>query len=187
MSDYSKSVIYKFHKVDLPEIYIGSTNDEIKREQDHNSVCNNENRKGYNLKVYEFIRANGGYDNWKFEVIEEYPCENRTELRIREQYYYDLLNPELNTNRPYVSEEERKEDNIKRYEERKDYQSKYKAKHYQDNKKYNAKYYIDNIEEILKKLNHKCICECGKEYTHGHKTRHCDSKRHKEFIEKQNK
>ncbi len=66
MSDYSKAVVYKFHKDDLPEIYIGSTHDEIKREQDHKSVCNNENSKEYNKKVYEFMRDNGGY-----------PCDNK--------------------------------------------------------------------------------------------------------------
>ena len=41
----------KFHKVDLPEIYIGSTHDEIKREQDHKSVCNNENYHGNQVKI----------------------------------------------------------------------------------------------------------------------------------------
>ena len=170
MSDYSKSVIYKFHKDDLPEIYIGSTHDEKLREQKHKSNCNNENYEYYNLKVYEFIRANGGYDNWKFEVLEHYPCENRTQLRIREQYYYDLLKPLLNTYRPYISEEEMKEENKERcakyYEEHKEEISKYyqdnkeefkikDAKRYQDNREYKikrtAKHYQDNKDEILKK------------------------------------
>ena len=141
MSDYSKSVIYKFHKDDMTEIYIGSSKDEKKREQDHKSVCNNENCEKHNFKVYEFIRANGGYDNWKFEVIEHYPCENDIQLRIRERNYYDLLKPTLNTNRPYISEEEKKE---------------YSAKYYEDNKEefkeYNAKHYQDNIEENKKKM-----------------------------------
>ena len=72
-------------------IYIGSTHDENKREQEHKSNWNNENYKGYNLKVYIFIRDNGGYDNWIFEVIEEFPCENKIELVIRERYHFDLF------------------------------------------------------------------------------------------------
>ena len=109
MTDYSKSVIYKLHNDYMTEIYIGSTHDEIQREDNHKQRLNNENYHGYNYKVYQFIRENGGWDNWMFEVIEEYPCDNMTELVIREQYYYDLMKPELNMIRPYITEEERKE------------------------------------------------------------------------------
>ena len=67
-------------------IYIGSTHDKIEREKNHKSDCNNENQEThYNLKVYIFIRDNGGWDNWIFEVIEEFPCENKIELVIQEQ------------------------------------------------------------------------------------------------------
>ena len=27
-------------------------------------------------------------DNWIFKVIEEFPCENEIQLRMREQYHY---------------------------------------------------------------------------------------------------
>ena len=68
MTDYSKAVIYGIYCKDknVLEIYIGSTYDEIEREHNHKSDCNNENNKSYDLKVYKFIRANGGYDNWKY-------------------------------------------------------------------------------------------------------------------------
>ena len=118
-------------------------------------------------------------DNWIFEVIEKIHCEHKIQLRIREQYHYDLLNPALNTRRPYIPEEERKE-----------YVKNYDAKRYKDNieeiKIIKAKQYKDNRDEILKKQNQKFTCECGKEYTFNHKKRHCDSNRHKKFIE-QNK
>jgi predicted metallo-beta-lactamase superfamily hydrolase len=111
-------------------------------------------------------------DNWIFKVIEEYPCENKIQLR-QEQYHYDLLNPALNMIRPYISEQERKA-----------YHNKRSAKHYKDNieecKKRQANYYKDNKE----KINQKFICECGKEYTHQNKKRHCDSKIHKNFLAK---
>ena len=94
-------------------IYIGSTHDEIERERLHKSDCNNENGGQYNYKVYKFIRENGRWDNWIFEVIQEFPCENKIELVIREQYHYDLLKPALNTYRPHIPEEELKEYHIK--------------------------------------------------------------------------
>ena len=163
MTDFSEAVIYKIHKDGI--CYIGSTHDEIEREIQHNSDCNNENSEEYNRKVYKFIRENGGWDTWTFEVIQEYPCENDIELRIREQYYYDLLNPELNTYRPYTSEEERK---------------KY-------HKNYYAKYNEDNREEILKQKKQKHDCGCGGKYTNAGKSIHLDTNKHKKFIEKQNK
>ena len=213
MSDYLNSVIYKLHKDDMSEIYIGSSKDRNKREELHKSACNNENSHGYNLKVYKFIRENGGMDTWKFEVIQEFSCENRTQLRILEQYYYDLMKPALNTIRPYISEEYY-QDNIEEFKEKmKEYYQdnieefkEKRAKHYQDNrdeiiekslKRYrdnrdeiiekSLKRYQDNIEEISKKRNQKCICECGKKYTFSNKARHDDSKRHKEFIENKEK
>lgn len=85
MSDYSKAVIYKLHKDDMTEIYIGSTSDKKERERLHKTDCNNENVEQYNYKVYKFIRENGDWDNWKFDVIEEFPCENKIELVIQEQ------------------------------------------------------------------------------------------------------
>jgi hypothetical protein len=101
--------------------------------------------------VYKFIRENGGWYNWIFEVIEEFPCENRTELRIRERDHYDLLNPALNTNRPYTTEEEKKEQIAKWHQDNIEERKEQKAKNYQDNieerKEQNAKWYQDNIEE----------------------------------------
>ena len=162
MSKYSKSVIYNLTCKDknVSKIYIGSSYDEIKREGDHRTLCINENDKRYNLKVYQFIRDNGGYDNWTFEVIDRYPCDNEIQLVIRERYYYDLLNPELNSQRPYVSEAELKE-------ERKIYNAKYREKNNALNKQ-------------------KFKCECGGNYTHKYKSTHCKTKTHIAFIEKNN-
>ena len=153
-------------------MYIVSTHDEIIREQRHKSVCNNENCENYNLNVYNFIRANGGYENWNFEVIEHYPCDNKIELKIRERYYYDLLNPGLNTYRPYTTEEERKEECRIR-------SVKHREENQEEIKKYDAKYREDNIE----KINKKFTCECGGKYIHQNKARHCDTNKHKKFIE----
>ena len=196
MTDFSKAVIYNIYCKDknVLEFYIGSTHDEIQREQGHKDNCNNEKReRHYNLKVYKFIRDNGGWDNWIFKVIQEFPCENKIQLVIQEQYHYDLLKPALNSQRSYISEEEIKE-------ERKEYKAKYyqdnieeikekKAKHYQDNieeiKEKKAKYYEDNRDEILKRNNQKHNCECGGKYTTGCKAQHLNTNKHKNFLKNQ--
>ena len=190
MSDYSKAVIYSLSCKDknVLEFYIGSTHDEKEREINHKD-CNNKNREKYNYKVYQFIRANGGWENWIFKVIQEFPCENKIQLRIREQYHYDLLHPELNMVRPYISEEERKEQMAKYNEDNKEEIKEYFAKYYQDNieeiKEKKAKYYEDNRDEILKRNNQKHNCECGGKYTTGCKAQHLNTNKHKNFLKNQ--
>ena len=155
------------------EIYIGSTHDEIQREQEHKSNWNNENYPGYNRKVYVFIRDNGGWDNWIYKVIQEFPCENELQLRIRERDHYDLLNPALNSQRPYISEEERKKYN-------KIYEANYRENHRDEIKKYQTDY----REKNKKQINH--TCDCGGKYTHQHKSHHLDTNKHKKFIKNKN-
>jgi Na+-translocating ferredoxin:NAD+ oxidoreductase RnfC subunit len=47
--------------------------------------------------------------------------------------------------------------------------------------KYNQTYYNKHKEELLNKLSQKSVCECGGKYTNGHKTRHMNSKKHKQY------
>ena len=66
MVNYQNSIIYKLccKNVEVSEIYIGSTTAFKARKSQHKSNCNNENRAGYNCKVYKFIRENGNFQNW---------------------------------------------------------------------------------------------------------------------------
>jgi hypothetical protein len=38
------------------------------------------------------INNNGGWDNWKMDIIEKYDCKTKCESIAREQYWYNLLN-----------------------------------------------------------------------------------------------
>lgn len=111
--NYSKSAIYNLECIDplIKEIYVGSSTNTKQREKNHKSDCNNENSKYYNLRVYVFIRANGGWNNWKLVIIEDnFPCENLTQIRAKERHHYDLLKPQLNTIRPLKTKKEQKEE-----------------------------------------------------------------------------
>jgi len=111
--NYSESAIYNLECIDplITEIYIGSSTNTKQREASHKSACNNENNKYYNLRVYAFIRANGGWKNWRLVIIEDnFPCENLTQLRAKERYYYNLLKPQLNMMRPLKTKKEQKEE-----------------------------------------------------------------------------
>lgn len=107
----NNSVIYKIYCKTLycSDIYYGSTVNFINREYNHKSICNNIKDKRYNLKLYESIRANGGWHNWTMTVVEVYPCLNRSLLNIQEQKYINSEKHNVNTNRAHRSKEDLKE------------------------------------------------------------------------------
>jgi hypothetical protein len=136
MPHYQNSVIYKLKRnddYDDIDIYVGSTTNFKHRKNCHKSDCNNEKSKIYNLPVYQYIRANGGWDEWVMIPIEQYPCNSKKEKDIRERYHIDLLKSKLNKITP----------------------SRTVKEWYEDNKKQILKkqkvYYEDNKKQILKK------------------------------------
>ena len=100
--NYQNTVIYKICCDDINDFYIGSTTDFTKRKNYHKSACNNEGSKAHNLKVYQTIRANGGWDNWRMVEIERYPCNNRQEAHMREEQIRMALNATLNIYRAWA-------------------------------------------------------------------------------------
>ena len=140
--------IYIICKNGLKECYIGSTIDLEQRKKKHKNSCNSQNNPYHNYKVYQFIRANGGWNEWGFGIIEKYDCDNETELRIREQYYMDI-NKEylLNERNAYVSQEEYK-----------DYQKKYYEEYNKINKNKKREY-----DKIRRQKNRKQITQYQRE------------------------
>jgi hypothetical protein len=59
--------------VNATEVYVGSSTSLRNRRSGHKSGCNNVNDKRYNFRVYQHIRANGGWDNWQLLPIERVP------------------------------------------------------------------------------------------------------------------
>jgi hypothetical protein len=102
MIDYVKTIIYKICCKDntITECYVGHTTNFKQRKIEHKYACCNPNSKSYNIKVYEFIRNNGGFNNWKFVEIEKYPCNSKEEAHMRENYWYFTLKASLNTISP---------------------------------------------------------------------------------------
>ena len=79
--------------------YIGSTKDLHKRELKHKSSSNNEK---FNCKLYQTIRTQGGWVNFKMTEIQRMDC-NDEERRIRENELITDFNANMNTNRAYLS------------------------------------------------------------------------------------
>lgn len=160
MTNYQNSVIYKLKKNDDYDdlnIYIGSTCNYKNRKYKHKQSCCNEKKKEYNYPVYQVIRDNGGWDMWEMIPIEEYPCDSKRELEIRERHHIDLLRPILNRRVPTRNQKERYENN------REDILEKQKE------------WRKDNREEILEKKkqyyqnNREKIVEKAKQYNYDNK------------------
>ena len=109
--DYSKTNIYKIvcNDLSIKDCYVGHTTDMTKRKWTHKTVCNSEKNKKHNLKIYKIIRENGGWDNWNMVLVEEFPCKDKYEACKRERELYEELDAKLNTYRPYLTHEERKQ------------------------------------------------------------------------------
>ena len=190
LNNMLNGIVYKLKCLDksIEDFYIGSSVDIKKRIASHKSDCNNSNSKKYNFKVYKFIRNNGGWDNWEFEILLEVSVISKEELRIKYERPYQLdLKPDLN-----VRVEGRTIDEW--YEDNKKEKLKKKKEFYEDNKEEKKEYYEDhkeeilekrkekyknNKEEILEKAKEKILCdECGIYYTKSNKSQHLNSKKH---------
>jgi len=169
MVNYNKSIIYKLccKNPEIKEIYIGSTINFTRRKCNHKFSCNNINSKNYNVNVYQYIRDNGGFDNFDMVCIEKFECNDKLELHKRERYWLEQLGATLNmcvpsrSSKEYYDNNKNKikeykkeyyEDNIEKIKEYitnnknkiKDYQKQYRANNKENIKEKSKQYYIDN-------------------------------------------
>ena len=202
------ATIYKISCQDseIKECYVGSTEDFSQRCRTHKSRCNNTNDAKHNYKLYKYVRANGGFDNFIIEQIIDCEIENRYDAEL---YYFKLLNPTLNTKFPkrsskdyYIDNREQiREQHKQYYNDNKQQISKQQKQHYFDNKEHyqqyhkqyyndnkqqkleqNKQYYENNKQQILEQRKIKIDCDCGNKYTPNNKTRHLKSTKHQNYI-----
>jgi hypothetical protein len=146
--DFSKVVIYKIvcKTFNIDMCYVGHTTNFTHRKSSHKRNSLNEQSPFYNIKVYQTIRDNGGWENWDMIEIEKYPCNDFNEARARERYWYEILNSGLNSRKPYTTQEERKEYYNKYIE---DYNPIY-YENYREKVKAKVKEYADNNKDLIK-------------------------------------
>ncbi len=164
--------------------YVGSTANWKERQRNHRNICNNENIKNYNLKIYKTIREYGGWSNFKMIQIGTREQLNRREAEQIEEEYRQELKANMNMRRCFITEEQKREaykELCKKWcEENKDYYKEYKQNYYEKNKnkilEQSQKYREDNKDKILEiqqkhrennkdkineKQREKVKCECG--------------------------
>lgn len=157
MPNYQNGVIYKIscNNPDITDFYIGSTANFRDRKNKHKKNCYNEKSKGYNFKIYQTIRANGGWENWNMEIYEYYPCNTKQELEDREDNLVVELKSTLNKNRPKRSAKQYREDMRQVLAEK---QKEWRENNKQAIAEKNKKYYENNKQVINVKRSEKIQC-----------------------------
>ena len=145
--DYSKCVIYKIVCKDetINHLYVGHTINFTQRMHSHKRCCIYNSQNAYNLKLYQFIREHGGWENWRCVIIEEYPCDNKTQACIREEQLRVELQAQLNSKASYVENQ---------YQRQLELHPNYFKEKYQKEKQ---------MKQAYNKQQHKIeyVCECG--------------------------
>jgi hypothetical protein len=160
--------MYKIVSNDLsiPDSYVGHTTNFRTRKTQHKNNITNEKARRYNLKVYKFIRENGGWDCFSIILIEKYPCKDTYEATSRERYWYETLNSSLNMRSPQRSSKE------------------YKKDHKEERAIQQRQYYENHKEEMATKQKRPFTCECGKTITWSEKSKHFKTKFHLQYMER---
>lgn len=145
-----KYIIYRISVADY--IYIGSTMDYNQRKIKHKSEC-----QSSNVKLYEIIRENGGWDKCEMVPIEEYECDGMIPSRIREEYWRREYNANMNSQKAHTTPEEK-----------------------QEHKNAHAKVYRQINKE---RIYEKHTCPCGGSYSQSSKAVHSRTKKHMDYLE----
>ena len=96
IKDYTQGKVYKLHCKDINDVYVGSTVLTLEKRLRNHMI--DKSRKKY--KLYEYMSR---HEDWQITLLENSPCTSETELRKREQYWMDKLQPSLNVSNAYSS------------------------------------------------------------------------------------
>ena len=137
---YANGKIYKIISLDYPDkFYIGSTTKTLdQRWVMHQSDAKRPQKN--RCFVYQTLNEMG-IDKFAIELVEDYPCDSKSELHQRESYWIKSLQPALNSRNSWVSEEEKKS------------KGREKAARYRVKNRDKMKVYYTENKEKIKEIN----------------------------------
>ena len=189
-------IIYEITCIDknIEYSYVGSTQNFRSRKSQHKYSLTTLNNPSFNLNIYKFIRENGGWNNFEMRPLEEFKCETNIQSKIREQYWIDLKQSNLNSRKAFNTKSQYYIDNRDTFlDKATQYRNNNKTiiaevqhEYYINNKdkliNYQHQYQINNKTKISQRKARTYICECGKSLTLEHKLRHNNSINHQKYI-----
>ena len=105
MVNYQNGKIYKIMSDETDLVYVGSTTQDLcvrmaSHRRDYKAWLNNDKKYVSSFEILKF-------DNYRIVLIENYPCNDRTELNKKEQEYIEKLNC-VNKRNSFLSEIKKK-------------------------------------------------------------------------------
>ena len=171
MSDakYKKGKIYQILNKLTDDVYIGSTCQHLcKRLSYHVVACS----KKQGRALYKLMSELGS-KNFYIELLENYPCDNREQLKQREGHYIRLMG-NLNMCIAGRTQKQWKQENKDHIlEQARDYRQRVKE-HISE---------YQRSDKVKEWKHTKVECPCGGCYTNCHKAEHFKSARHKKYEE----
>ena len=175
MPNYSNAKIYTIRSHQTDKIYVGSTTQKLST------------RMGEHRRIYKKWKAGVAkmnvrsvyilqYEDAYIELLESFPCSNRTELNRREGYYI-RNNKELCTNCA-IAGRTQKEYQQDHKVELKEYRKQYYQTNKEKSKAYQTQYRQNNKDRVEAYRKVKYTCGCGSIITKHHKSRHELSAKH---------
>ena len=97
-TDYSNTLIYKIYCKDpvINDVYVGHTTNFVQRKFSHKQGALHSSNK-----LYDTIRNNGGWANWKMDIVAFFDCQDLREARQKEQEYFLSCKATLNSIEPF--------------------------------------------------------------------------------------
>ena len=149
-SDYTKGKIYIIRSFSTRLCYIGSTVETLERRLQRHEEYEKEKENGENINITSLLVLI--YKDYRIDLIERFPCDNKRELFWRERYWIDKFKSDeiekdliVNDKRPIISEEERQQ-------WKKEYSEKYRETHKDYIREYNMKKYERIFSSSLNSL-----------------------------------
>ena len=174
--------IYKIHCNKTGEDYYGST--AYKSRISSHKCSTDLNLSKRQCTSRQIIDRN----DWTFTIIEEVEYEDKTELKIKERYYFENFDC-INKIVPYATKEEIKQRKSERGKSEKGKAEKaaYREANREELNRKAREYHEANKEAQNAKKKERIQCGCGVEHTRAHMARHKRSKRHTDWESLQTK
>ena len=148
--NHANTQIYRFvcNDVNITNTYVGSTTNWSHRKTSHKKCCIDPSNRVHHLKVYQVIRANGGWDNWTMILVEDYPCNGKREAEQREQYWKEHYNDNMGMNKAFITEEQHAEQHAQYRATHKDQIADYRVTHRDQIAEQQAQYRATHRDQI---------------------------------------
>ena len=180
MPSYPNACIYKICCKDpeIQDIYLGGSANMKNTIEEHKHQFNYRGAKNHNLRVYTFIRENGGLSNWEIIQIKKVKdCRDKIQIHNKLVKCIKKLKPSLNIQADMEYHKEKK----KTYEE---YRRHYRERHKEQTRVSDANYYKCNKDKISEKGKEKVQCQCGVSVRKDGLQKHKNTKKHRLLMKK---